>query len=203
MPLSVNVGLSRKASKDYQSTGYSINVTAELDQSLLARPEELQLQIDALYQQAEAALSKQAGEPQQGQERQRPAYQGRRQYQQRPQEAQQTKGYSNGKGGQHSNRYSNGNDDGGGQSSTNGRNGNANGRGTVASMTVSQRKAILAIAARIQADAEAESRDIIGVELDNLSISQASELIDHLKALQNSDSSHASGSGSGRDRGVR
>ena len=27
MPLSINVGLSRKASKDYQSTGISINVT--------------------------------------------------------------------------------------------------------------------------------------------------------------------------------
>ena len=29
MPLSINVGLSRKASRDYQSTGVSINVTAE------------------------------------------------------------------------------------------------------------------------------------------------------------------------------
>jgi hypothetical protein len=37
MPLSINVGLSRKA-KDYQSTGVSINVTTELHQSLLARP---------------------------------------------------------------------------------------------------------------------------------------------------------------------
>ncbi len=34
MPLSINVGLSRKASRDYQSTGVSINVTAELDQAL-------------------------------------------------------------------------------------------------------------------------------------------------------------------------
>ena len=42
MPLSINVGLSRKASRDYQSTGVSINVTAELDQSLLAKPDELQ-----------------------------------------------------------------------------------------------------------------------------------------------------------------
>jgi len=31
LPLTVNVGLSRKASKDYQSTGASINLTAELD----------------------------------------------------------------------------------------------------------------------------------------------------------------------------
>ena len=61
MPLSINVGLSRKASKDYQSTGYSINVTAELDQLLLARPEELQDQIAGLYSQAEQALDRQAG----------------------------------------------------------------------------------------------------------------------------------------------
>ena len=42
MPLSINVGLSRKASKNYQSTGVSINIVAELDAALLARPEELQ-----------------------------------------------------------------------------------------------------------------------------------------------------------------
>lgn len=61
MPLSINVGLSRKASRDYQSTGYSINVTAELDQSLLAKPDQLQQQIADLYAQAEAALDRQAG----------------------------------------------------------------------------------------------------------------------------------------------
>ncbi len=48
MPLSVNVGLSKKASRDYQSSGVSINVTAELDSALLSWPEELQKQIDGL-----------------------------------------------------------------------------------------------------------------------------------------------------------
>ena len=62
MPLSMNVGLSRKASKDYQSTGVSINVTAELDQTLLAKPDELQGEIDRLYYQAEQALNRQASE---------------------------------------------------------------------------------------------------------------------------------------------
>ena len=56
MPLSINVGLSCKASRDYQSTGVSINVTAELDQALLARPEQLQKQIGDLYAQAHQAL---------------------------------------------------------------------------------------------------------------------------------------------------
>ena len=60
MPLTINVGLSRKASKDYQSSGVSINVTAELDQSLLARPRELQVEIDRLYAQAEDGLARQA-----------------------------------------------------------------------------------------------------------------------------------------------
>jgi hypothetical protein len=63
MPLSINVGLSKKASRNFQSTGYSINVTAELDQSLLARPEELQQQIADLYAQTVAALNQQAGSP--------------------------------------------------------------------------------------------------------------------------------------------
>jgi hypothetical protein len=63
MPLSINVGLSRKASKDYQSTGVSINVMAELDQSLLARPDELQQEVANLYAQAEQALDRQAGRP--------------------------------------------------------------------------------------------------------------------------------------------
>ena len=49
MPLTINVGLSRKASENFQSTGTSINITAELDQSLLARPDQLQQEIDRLY----------------------------------------------------------------------------------------------------------------------------------------------------------
>ena len=63
MPLTINVGLSRKASKDYQSSGVSINVTAELDQSLLARPRELQAEIGRLYAQAEEGLARQVERP--------------------------------------------------------------------------------------------------------------------------------------------
>ena len=61
MPLTINVGLNRKASKDYQSTGASINLTAELDQSLLTRPNELQGAVSELYEQAELALDRQVG----------------------------------------------------------------------------------------------------------------------------------------------
>jgi hypothetical protein len=58
MPLTVNAGLSRKASENYQSTGVSINVSAELDQVLLARPVELQQAIEPLYRLAETALTR-------------------------------------------------------------------------------------------------------------------------------------------------
>ncbi len=61
MPLTINVGLSKKRSQNYQSEGVSINVTAELDQALLGRPEHLQREISGLYQQAEQALEHQIG----------------------------------------------------------------------------------------------------------------------------------------------
>lgn len=59
MPLTINVGLSRKLSKNYNSQGASINLTAELDPSLLARPDDLQGAIDELYEQADYALVRQ------------------------------------------------------------------------------------------------------------------------------------------------
>jgi len=154
MPLSINVGLSRKASRDYQSTGVSINVTAELDQSLLARPDELQAQVANLYAQAEHALEQQAG----GMSLREPSRSnGNRRY---------AKG----------SRQSNGNG--------NGHRANGNGGG----MTDSQRGAINAIARRLNIDSAYEAEQVIGMPLDDLSVRQASELIDHLKALVPADS---------------
>ena len=166
MPLSVNIGLSRKASENYQSQGTSINLTAELDQSLLARPEELQQQIDALYDQAQQALDRQAATP----EPAKPS----RGADRRPDNARNGR-VTNGsyRSGQNQNGAGN---NGHGQS-----NGRRTGGG---SMTESQRKAIHAIAGRLNIDAEAEARDIIGEDLNHLTIRQASELIDHLKSLQ-------------------
>jgi hypothetical protein len=59
MPLLINVGLNRKASKDFQSVGVSLNLTAELDQGLLSDPPRLQSEIDRIYGQAEEALERQ------------------------------------------------------------------------------------------------------------------------------------------------
>lgn len=61
MPLTINVGLSKKSSHNYQSEGVSINVTAELDQALLGRPDHLQREIAGLYNQAQLALEHQIG----------------------------------------------------------------------------------------------------------------------------------------------
>ena len=151
MPLSINVGLSRKASRDYQSTGVSINVTAEPDQALLAKPDELQRQIGDLYSQAQNALDRQAdalGDPQ-------PRRNG-----------QNDRGRDRGNGYDH----------------RNGRNGQEDRRD--AAMTSSQRRAILSIVRRWDINLDAECHDFIGEEFERLSIRQASELIDHLKASE-------------------
>jgi len=134
MPLTLNVGLSRKTSENYNSKGISINLTAELDQALLAKPEELQDQVSELYQQAEEALERQQN-PQQKQ-------------------SHQQKQHSNGNGG--------------------------NGDG----MTQSQRRAIDAICKRLDTNPAEEAKHEFGLDLDQMSIREASKLIDHLKSLQ-------------------
>ncbi len=151
MPLSINVGLSRKASQNYQSTGTSINIVAELDSALLAKPEELQQAVDQLYQHAQQALERHSAPPQPP-PAQPPAQRAISRYA-RP-------------------VIANANGNGNGQS----RNG-----GT---MTDRQRRAILAMSRRVGVDLAAEARNLIGAELDSLTIRQASELIDHLKAMQ-------------------
>ena len=47
----MNIGLSRKISRDYQSIVVSVNLNAELDATLLTKPDELQGQIENLYAQ--------------------------------------------------------------------------------------------------------------------------------------------------------
>ena len=151
MPLSVNVGLSRKSSKDYQSTGYSLNLTAELDQSLLARPEELQAQIGALYAHARQALDQQAGQPASPAS---PAV-----------------------------------------SSTVRQAAPVVHNGRLAPATQSQKRAISAICRRLGTDPEYESRQLIGVGFAELSVKQASELIDDLKSTEPSSPSGQSDPG--------
>jgi hypothetical protein len=159
MPLSVNVGLTRKASQNYQSTGVSINVTAELDATLLAKPDELQQQIAGLYSQAENALERQAA-------------------QLPPAEPRRTNG--NGGNGNRANGSHRNHDRGSSNRRPSGTGGGQNG----GHMTESQRRAIEAIARRVNADAAYEAQEITGAELEDLTVRQASDLIDHLKSLE-------------------
>ena len=175
MPLSINVGLSRKASKDYQSTGTSINIVAELDATLLAKPEELQRQIDNLFQQAQDAIDRNAAAPESSA---RDAVRGQNRgvngdtHDSRP--ANRGGVHDNGRHGRNGSAAQNGN------GSRGGGDGNGNGGG----MTDSQRRAILAIAKRANADVDYECREMLGAEFENLTLRQASELIDHLKGTQ-------------------
>jgi len=59
MPLVVNVGLNRKASRDFQSFGCSINLSAELDSALINDPSRLQAEVAKVYAQAQVALESQ------------------------------------------------------------------------------------------------------------------------------------------------
>jgi hypothetical protein len=174
MPLSINVGLSRKASRDYQSQGHSINVTAELDQSLLARPGELQAQIADLYHQAQVALDRAAAEPA------------------HPSPANgaingQSHGRANGQAGSHTNgRYSR-------QLQTPGPTpANHNPQARIAApadgppLTASQKRAIFSIAHRLGLDPQEVCGDEVGCAIEDLRLRQASELIDLLKSLDTS-----------------
>ena len=139
MPLTLNVGLSRKTSQNYHSQGASINLTAELDQALLNRLDELQDRVAALYREAEHALERQ----------QNPGT--------RDTPAPRSTGHNNGEG-----------------------------------MTASQRRAIEAICKRLDANPIDEARHEFGLDLDRMTIREASKFIDHLK------SSQPAGNGNGR-----
>lgn len=171
MPLQINVGLNRKASKDYQSTGVSINIQAELDATLLTRPEELQRQVADLYAQAEAALDRQVGQP----ERAKAPQVGRQAAPAvRPATAAPAPhtGYTAG-------RQPPAAQQGARPSATAGRVGGGN---TPPPATDSQLKAIRAIAQSVGVNPDAEA-DALGVKFP-ISRGDASRFIDHLKAMQ-------------------
>ncbi len=135
MPMQLTVSRQRKTSENYNSQGHGISLTVELDQTLLARPRELQDVIAEIYREADQALVRQDGAPE-------------------PQA-----------------QVANGN----GQRTPRTRSG---------SMTASQRKAIEAIANTLGICPIEEARHELGLNLDELTVRQASRLIDHLKSLQ-------------------
>lgn len=60
MAMQLTVSRNRKTSHNYNSEGFGVTVTVELDQALLNRPADLQKQIDELYREADEALERQA-----------------------------------------------------------------------------------------------------------------------------------------------
>lgn len=167
MPITLNVGLSRKTSENYNSAGLSINITAELDQSLLARPHELQGAIHELYEQAEIALEQQSNAPSP------------------TSVASESDGQSNGqyRPTRRDDQVSHGRSPAPHRSTSNPDRPGTNSR-IPGAMTQSQRRAIEAIGKRLDLDVHAEASHEFGSPLEHMTVREASKMIDHLKSLQ-------------------
>lgn len=144
MPLTMNVGLSRKIGEsNYGSRGATVNFAVEVEPTLIREPRELREKLRYLFGLAKEAVEEEL----------------------------------NGTRPHGCNGDANGN----------GRQRRSNGR----SATESQVRAIQAIADRHRIDLSVKLRDRFGVEQpDDLSISDASQLIDELKSQQNGAGGH-------------
>jgi len=162
--MQLTVSRNRKTSENYNSQGYGVSLTVELDQGLLNKPQELQDKIAYLYHEAEEALDKQAREASGS-----------------PTRSSSSSTNSNGNG--HRSESSNGNGRTHANGHRNGSNGNSNERNGHG-MTTAQRRAIQSIGQRMGVDVIQECRHELGAELDQLSVKQASRFIDHLKSLE-------------------
>jgi hypothetical protein len=171
----LNVGLNRKVGEpNYGSRGASINLDVELATGDLEDTRQLRARIRNLYDLARTAVAEEldGGHNNTGD------------------------GNGNGHANQRQGQYDrpaggNGNGRHGGNGHARGGSGhNDNGRGgqrgsrQQAGMTESQRKAIHAIAHRLGVDPALEIRDEFGLDLDRLSVREASQAIDFLKGLQ-------------------
>ena len=162
MPLHINCGLTKKASKDFQSVGVSLNLTAELDQGLLTDPPRLLSEIDRIYGQAEEALDRQIQSMATGTVRQPSTL--TRVVPSLPQQDGRLEDAP----------------------STNGKSGNgAVHGGAVRPATESQLRALRAICKRHRLDLDHEAHEEFGLQAaDQLDLRQASALIDLLKGRQ-------------------
>ena len=156
MPMQITISRNRKTSANYNSEGYGVSFTVELDQSLLTKPQELQDRIAYLYREADAALE---------------------------QQAQQSATNGNAHGADSGTRNTDVRDGAGPNVNRAHRNGNGRSSGAV-NMTAAQRRAIDSISRRLGLDAIEECRHELGLELDRLTVKEASRFIDHLKGLE-------------------
>jgi len=163
MPLKTNIGVSRKvADNNYGSRGASVNLEVELDSTLINEPERFHDRIRQVFRLAQQSVDEELAR------------------QNAP------NGHDNG----HT-ATTNGN---GHHANGNGHNGNGNGhaaprRSNARKATASQARALHAIADRQGFDLAAELQTRFGVnEPEELSITEASQTIDDLKASANGSS---------------
>ena len=158
MPMKLNVGLSRKVGEpNYGSRGASVNLELELDSSLVEEPERLRDRIRQLYQLAKSSVDEELN----------------------------GNGHRHQEGTGHGNGFDRYRVGDSGSGNGNGHRPESNGR-SPRRATSSQVKAIHAIAGRSCIDVSRLVQDRFHVHrLDELSISDASTLIDELKAAQN------------------
>ena len=163
MPLTVNVGLSRKVTEDYNSKGFTLNIAAELPASLIEDPNGLAQATNNLFALAGDLLEEQVrnasniGDP-------TPIRSGDRQ----PRLPQTTndRGPSNGNG----NGHAGGNGNGG------------NGHDGPRPATQAQVRAIYNMSKRLNQNADGYAQQEFNVPVRQLSIKQASQMIEALKA---------------------
>ena len=157
MPLKLNLGLNKKvADANYGSRGASVNVDLELESALISEPGKLQDRIRQLFNMVRSSLAEELGGT----------------------------GSANGSGNRDG-RGKNGTSpsNGAGQRTSDPPASNGNGTHTPRPATPSQIKAIIAIARKHQVDLPRVLQNRFHViRPDDLSIGQASELIDTLKS---------------------
>ena len=171
MPAILKIGLSRKVSENYNSEGYSIDLQTELPQAAVDNPEEMARNTAYLFGLAEDLLAEQvskrqgAGKPQ-SVEVPRPT-------------AQRQPVATN---GQITDRRTYPSRNGEGRTRPSASNGNGQG-GQVRLATAAQVSAIEKMARRAKQDPHQLSVDDFGVALKELTLRQASDLIDNLKGM--------------------
>jgi hypothetical protein len=194
--MNITVSRNAKLSHNYNSQGYGVSITAELDQALLTNPARLQDELDRLYQQADLALNEQIEKDSSAgtHTREISGDTGDNRRGDAP-SARSNNTYSN--GSRHHSSHTRWRQTGDNpirsgdsrprnharQSSSRSSRGNPGG-GTSGGMTESQGKAIYAICRKLGIDGAEELRHELGMELDDLSVKEASQFIDHLKQLQ-------------------
>ena len=171
MPLTVNVGLSRKVTEDYNSRGFTLNIAAELPANLVEDPNGLAEATNNLFQLATDLLDDQVQQATGGTKP--PARPDGRNGEQRPCPPQRPAN-----GSRPGNGNGNGNGNGGGRGYRSG----GNGHDAEREITQAQARAIQNMARRLKEDADAWASEQFGVPVRELTVKQGSQLIDQLKA---------------------